>query len=235
MDAAAVWPVELEVRASRGGRKLRGSFPYRSPATISDRGTVRKEAFESGAFSFQLGRFERVQSELDAAVKAAFDAEVQAELRRQLAALNVDLLRGHSFDAPIASMLRGSLQIEDSRDALRFSADIPDPAPSWIEDTVRAVDAGLIRGVSPGFRIPPKNIVPDAERFVPEPGNPDVKIRTIRQAMLFELSLVTRPAYVGSDIAMRGDEAVFVSVFGKHEPAPKPGPVSDAWEMARWL
>ena len=64
---------------------------------------------------------------------------------------------------------------------------------------MRAVDAGLIRGVSPGFRVPPASAVANAEELVDEPGNPDVQIRQINQAVLYELSLVTRPAYVESE------------------------------------
>ena len=66
---------------------------------------------------------------------------------------------------------------------------------SW-QDTVRMIRAGLVGGISPGFRVPPRDVVPDAETIEPEAGQPwRGRIRVINQAVLFELSLVTRPAY----------------------------------------
>ena len=129
-------------------------------------------------------------------------------------------------------MLRGSLKIIDADDALRFEASIPTNPPSWVVDTMQAIDAGLIRGVSPGFRVPPKSVVPDAESFIPEPGNPGVQIRSIRQAVLYELSLVTRPAYVGSEVTLRDDDPL-LSLFPT-ESAPA-AVVPDDSRFYRWL
>lgn len=221
MDATgAVWPVELEVRADR--RKLRGSFPYNREATVADRGKVRKERFRSGAFGWQIREFAKLQRQLAGKVTGAVDEARRVLLQRELAARNVDLLRGHNFDRPIASMLAGSLVVRDGKDALRFEADLPEDPPSWIDDTMKAVEAGLIRGVSPGFRVPPASAVANAEELVDEPGNEGVQIRQINQAVLYELSLVTRPAYVETEIQLR-------------DFAPEEARVEDEWEVARWL
>lgn len=220
--ALAVWPCELEVRAR--GRKLRGSFPYNREAVVSDRGRVRKERFRSGAFGWQIRAFAELQKEMAQVIKSSFDKARVEVLREELARRNVDLLRGHDFDRPLASMIGGGLKVEDSRDALRFEADLPENPPSWVEDTKKAVEAGLIRGVSPGFRVPPASAVANAEEFIDEPGNPGVQIRQINQAVLYELSLVTRPAYSASEVDVRSDFA--------------PGEVPaarDDWEAARWL
>ena len=48
-----------------------------------------------------------------------------------------------------------------------------------------------------------------AEVLVPEPGNPGVMIREIREALLFEISLVTRPAYPETTIQRREGETVY--------------------------
>ena len=58
---------------------------------------------------------------------------------------------------------------------------------------------------SPGFRVPPQSAVPNAEELIPEPGNPGVQIRVIRQAVLYELSLVTRPAYPETIVDLRAE------------------------------
>ena len=192
--------------------------------TVSDRGRVRKERFRAGAFSWQVKRFEELQDQLAKMIQEEVENAYREALLRELAARHIDLLRGHNFDRPIASMLAGTLKITDEKAALRFEADLPENPPSWIEDTVRAVDASLIRGVSPGPRVPPASAVANTEELVDEPGNPGVQIRQINQAVLYELSLVTRPAYVESEVDLRG-----------FAPEPAPAPAADDWEAARWL
>ena len=166
---------DLEYR--QRGRTLSGEFRYGDMATISDRGSVRKETVESGAFSFAVQDRQR----------------------------EINLLAGHSFDQPLASKLAGSLLLDDTAQGLKFRANLPpeNRQPTWMRDTVLAVNAGLVRGVSPGFKIPPADVVSDAEVFEDEPGNPGVQIRRIRAAVLFELSLVTRPAYPNTEVDIR--------------------------------
>ena len=103
--------------------------------------------------------------------------------------------------------------LDDADDALSFEATLPDPddQPTFMQDTVRMVRAGLVGGISPGFRVPPREVVPGAETIEPEPGNPDVAIRVINAAVLFELSLVTRPAYPDTEVDLRS--------FGTERPA----------------
>ena len=64
---------------------------------------------------------------------------------------------------------------------------------------------GLVTGTSPGFFIPPKEKVPDAEKYVDEPGSTKgVRIRVIRNAVLVEMSLVSRPSYTETGLDVRG-------------------------------
>ena len=169
-----VFPIEaLEVRQE--GRTLGGRFRYGSTATMSDRGRVRKESFAARAFSFAVDDPER----------------------------EIHLLRGHSFDQPLASKRAGSLRLVDTDEALEFEATLPDEQPTFMRDTVSMIRAGLVGGISPGFRVPPRDVVPGAEALEPEPGNPDVQVRVIRAAVLFELSLVTRPAYPDTEVDLR--------------------------------
>ena len=49
-------------------------------------------------------------------------------------------------------------------------------------------------------------MVPDAETLEPEPGNPGVDIRVIRQAVLYELSIVTQPAYAETSVDVRAED-----------------------------
>ena len=158
---------------------MAGRFPYNSMATVSDRGRVRKERFSSRAFRFAI--------------------ETEPERR-------IDLLVGHSFNRPIASRSAGTLRLRDTDAGVEFEATLPDDPPSWVIDAERAVSAGLMTGVSPGFRVPPQGVVPGAERLVPEPGNPGVQVREVNHAVLRELSIVTNPAYEESMIELRSDQ-----------------------------
>ena len=104
---------------------------------------------------------------------------------------------GHQLNQTLASRSAGSLTIQDTAEAVLFEATLPLPAlqTTWQRDFVLSHEQQLIRGISPGFTVPPLGTVPNAERLIPEAGNPGVNIRSIRQAVLFEMSAVTRPAY----------------------------------------
>ena len=153
LDYAVFECVGLEYRQK--GRRLSGRFPYGETATISDRGTVRKERFASRSFSFALEDPDRT----------------------------ISLLRGHDFNAALAvrSPKVKTLQLVDGDDALAFEATMPPLSmqATSMRDALLDVQNGLLAGISPGFRVPPRDVVPDAEDFTPEPGNPGVEIRVI--------------------------------------------------------
>lgn len=182
MDEVAALIGDLELRAAgrNGRRRLRGRFPYKSLAVLSDGGKVgkpQKERFMPGAFSHSI---------------ASPDQDIH-------------LLVGHSFDAPLASKNTGTLTFNDSDEALNFDADIaPQIADtSYGSDILKQIDAGLSVGISPGFRIPPPAAVPadKAQKFENEdPKLGRAIIRTIFEAILFELSIVTRPAYKDASV-----------------------------------
>ena len=166
---------KLEIRRSGGMSTLSGRFNYGSVATIRDRGRVRKERFESRAFRYAIEDEQR----------------------------QIDILVGHDFGKPIASRKAGTLEIADGDDGVTFEARLPDDPPSWVVDAEKAIAAGLMVGLSPGFTVPPASVVPGAERLGPEPGNPGVQIRVINAAVLHELSIVTRPAYSETEVDVR--------------------------------
>ena len=172
----AAWAGELEIRQEGGARTLTGRFPYNDLAIISDRGGTRKERFNSNAFRFAI----------------------ETEPQRR-----IDLLVGHDFGKPIASRQSGTLTISDTPQAVLFEARLPERAPSWVVDAERAIEGGLMTGISPGFRVPPRNVVPNAETLLPEPGNPGVQIRAISHAVLREFSVVTSPAYLDTTVELR--------------------------------
>ena len=178
MNQFPIFEADLEIRQADGRRILSGLFKYNSLGTISDRGRVRKETFSPGAFDFSID---------DAAAK-------------------IDVLVGHDFGRPLASRQAGSLSIESTADAVRFEAILPERAPSWITDAELAIDAGLATGLSPGFRIPPPNVVRNAVELVPEPGNPSVQVRRINHAVLREFSVVTNAVYGDAEVELRSED-----------------------------
>ncbi|MDE0190750.1 MAG: HK97 family phage prohead protease [Gammaproteobacteria bacterium] len=167
----------LEVRED--GREITGQFPYAKRAgegpmaVVADRGPNRKEQFAPHAFRYAI----------------------EDETRE------IQLLFGHNPNTPLARRNNGTFELEDTDDALRFRAVLPplNEQPSYMRDVLMQIRAGLIPGVSPGFRIPPAAAVANAVEMIDEPGNPGVKIRWITAAVLYELSLVSRPAYEGDD------------------------------------
>lgn len=176
--------LEIRKRAS-GAMALRGRFPYNETAVLSDGGRTgrpKKETFSSHAFAFRVD-------------------DPKAEIH---------LLVGHSFVKPLASKLAGTLKLTDGADALTFDAEIaPELADvSYVKDFIAGLSAGLVTGLSPGFRIPPKRAVKNAETVTSEGSNPaagqhNAIIRTVHEALLFELSVVTRPAYADAQIEAR--------------------------------
>lgn len=187
-----IWEADgLEVRQLDKRPAIAGKFAYNSLAVLCDRGAVRKETIMPGAFSFTLGDPSR----------------------------EVNLLFGHSFDRPLASRSSGTLELKDTERFLEFVATIPEGADraSHVVDALALIGSGLARGISPGFRVPPSDVVPGAEKLVPEPGNPGVKIRQLWALLLFELSIVTRPAYQDSEAELRALSKDALSHVTRHD------------------
>ena len=178
-------------------------------ATIRNRGVVRKERISSKAFSFTIDQFRELQAELEQLAKEPIINALRIEqIRQELERRNVHILSGHDFATPLGSLLTGAAILSND-DGVSFEVDLPEEAkqPSWMRDAVLGVEAGLINGVSPGFSIPPKNVVPGAETFEEEEGNTSVQVRVVNQAILYELSLVTRPAYSETEVNVRAEDA----------------------------
>ena len=199
---------DLRIRAGPGGfRVLVGTFPYGRVATVKAGGRVRKETINGDAFGWQINRFKELNEEMTAMFNTTFDRARMEILEEQLERRNIHILRGHNYDQPLGDMKKGTARVTSNADEVKFEVDLPDEIDmsTYMRDTVLDVTTGRAGGVSPGFRVPPKNVVPNAEINIPEPGNPGVFINQVNQAVLHELSIVTRPAYgsTGLDVARR--------------------------------
>ena len=219
MNIEHIYPCEgLEIRRrGGGGRSLSGRFDYsqgrgRRMATLRNRGKKRKERIQKKAFNFSLREFKRLKDDLDKMLKqGAAQAEIEA-VQEELSRRNVHILAGHDFNKPLGSLMTGASIVEvldDEDPRVEFNIDLPEDEGRWpfyMQDAVRQVEAGLIGGISPGFLVPPKDVVPDAETEEPEPGNEGVTVRVIRHAVLYELSLVTRPSYSETSVDVREED-----------------------------
>ena len=166
----------LELRTEGGETRLRATFPYGQATLLSDggrTGRLRQEVIAARAFADRLDRGE-----------------------------DVHFLSGHDFNKPLASRSAGTLTLTESDDALTVEATIGADmaAVSYVRDFLSAHAAGLIRGLSPGFRVRPGG------ETVEERGS--AILRTIRAADLFEISAVTRPAYPEAQIEARNWQPV---------------------------
>lgn len=128
---------------------------------------------------------------------------------------DIHLLAGHDFNKPLASRAAGNLSLRDGDEALTIEAEI-DGGTSWARDFLAAHGQGLIRGLSPGFRVDQ-----GGERI--ERRGAGV-LRTITRAALFEISAVTRPAYPAAQIEARAWES-------HQDRQPYRGP---AYHLNRW-
>ena len=213
MEHRAIYGGELELRQK--GRRLAGRFPYSQgsgdrQATVMNRGKVRKERIAGDAFGWQIREFGKLQTQLAATIESAVDEARVQVLRQELERRNIHVLAGHSYDRPLGDMLRSGARVTSTREAVEFELELPGEAdqPGYMRDTIAMIRAGLIGGISPGFRVPPRAVVPNGERLEPEPGNEAVQVRVIENAVLSELSIVTRPAYSETDIDVRALEAI---------------------------
>ena len=157
--------VEARHEIRRRGRGVSGSFRYTQTRTTRDRGRRRKVRVKPGAFDYAL---------------QADDREIQ-------------LILGREYSKPLASKLGGTLKLQNTSAALIFEVDRL-PATTYVEDLRAAMASGAaVFGVDALYRIPPASRVPNAIERIPEPGNPEVEIEVINDALLTALAIVSRP------------------------------------------
>ena len=200
----------LEIRARGDRRVLAGRFPYNRTATVRSSGRARKERFASNSMSWQVREFQKLQGELADVLKSSVDQArkelLVEQLEDALERRNTFLLVGHDYNRTVGDMRSGTLKVTHTAQAVELEAELPADGdmPSWVRDAVLAVKAGQLRGISPGFQVGAKG----GERLIPEPGNPGVMIREIQDAVVFEYSLVARPAYSGTDVDARAGDTL---------------------------
>jgi HK97 family phage prohead protease len=168
-------------------------------------GALELRATDTGGVRLR-GRFPYA-TETELASGRAERIEARAFAERIEAGEDIHLLSGHDYAKPLASRHAGTLEIRDTGEAVEIDATLSDDT-SWARDFLAAHGAGLIRGLSPGFRVPA-----GGER-IERRGNG--VLRSISRAELFEFSAVTRPAYPAAQIEARSWAAETVTRVTDH-------------------
>ena len=179
--------VDAHFQLKKSGNMFKGMFPYDALSVISDRDPVRKERILQRAFRWSVENPEQA---------------IHLLYGRGGAGWNNPLAIRSAKSDPFLGALR---LIEDSK-GVQFEAAVTDEffKIDWMRNAYFALQKGLVRGVSPGYRVPPASAVPDAVSLVEEVGNPGVFIRQVKEANLYSLNLVTRPSFAGTEAIATG-------------------------------
>ena len=138
VDEPAYAASGVEVR--RRGRGLSGEYRYNTDRVTRDRGRRRKVRVSSGAFSWQLEAFAKLQEKLQESRSRRRSRAAAADAVRE-SAREVQLLAGRSYDASLASLRTGTLKLENTDEALKFEVDTL-PATSYATDLRAGMDSG---------------------------------------------------------------------------------------------
>ena len=209
MDTLAAWAGTLEIRQENGASVLSGKIPVWDAGDCSEprpgpEGTdrARRLWLADSRVCQTPNRNERRHTRNH---KPGARLEI---LEEQLERRNVHILSGHDYSKPLGDMKRGTARVTSNAESLDFEVDLPDEAdmPTYMLDAVKQVRTGRAGGLSPGFFVPPRDVVANAERLIPEPGNPSVSIREVLQAIMPEMSIVSRPAYGSTTVDLRAED-----------------------------
>jgi HK97 family phage prohead protease len=108
----------------------------------------------------------------------------------------------HDSSQVLARLSNGTLRLQDSATALRFSADL-DPATTWGSNAIAALKRGDVTANSFGFAVDNSN--GDGDQW--EVQRDGSILRTVRKALLFEVSPVSVPAYPSNAASLRNAPA----------------------------
>ncbi|KRN01451.1 prohead protease [Levilactobacillus senmaizukei DSM 21775 = NBRC 103853] len=101
---------------------------------------------------------------------------------------DIRCLFNHNWDNILGRTKSGTLTLEEDEQGLAFTVDLPDTTAG--RDLVVSMERGDIDKCSFGF-------IPTADKW--DYSDPDHPVRTIEEVELFEVSIVTIPAYDDTD------------------------------------
>ena len=128
---------------------------------------------------------------------------------------DVRFLIDHDPSLLLARTKSGTLRLSEDKAGLVADADL---APTtYGRDLAILLERGDVSQMSFGFQVPKGKDDWTIEQVETDDGTVDVEVRTIREAKLFDVSVVTFPAYEGTDAKLR---SMTVAVARKTDPDP---------------
>jgi uncharacterized protein len=176
--------------------------------------TIRGYAATYNTLSKNLGNFvERI-------APGAFD-----RILRAAATQSCVCLLNHDENKILGRVGAGTLRLSSDKKGLRFECDLPNTATG--DEVWSMVRRGDLNGCSFAFRVDDGTMCDYDEEDVPQEGVVRkfirMAVRTIRDfAGLFDVSIVTNPAYPGTSVAARNIVAAEVRSHVEKLATPKP-------------
>lgn len=119
-------------------------------------------------------------------------------------------LLNHNANYPLGRTTSGTLELEGDDDGLGFSCDLPET--SYGRDLYESVKRGDMNACSFAFNLDGEDQSFDEEED-PETRGKKVIVRTIKNfRALYDISIVTNPAYPGTSVDARGLEVIGAEV-----------------------
>lgn len=112
---------------------------------------------------------------------------------------DIRALLNHDSNYVLGRNRSGTLRMWEDDEALHFELDAPDTG--WARDLKVSVERGDINQCSFGFR------AQDEEWVWAAPGSGELDERTVKRAKLFDVSIVTYPAYLETEASVRSANA----------------------------
>lgn len=116
----------------------------------------------------------------------------QGAFEDSLSKNNILALYGHDYNKPLGR-INSNLQLRSDDTGLYFELRI-NPNVSWAKDTYELVKDGVLQGMSFGFRCVEDDWTEE---------NDGMFLRSINKLDLFEISVVSSPAYLDSSVSCR--------------------------------
>lgn len=140
--------------------------------------------------------------------------------RKAIARDDVRALMNHDPNYVLGRNRAGTLSLAEDNVGLAMSIDPPDT--QWANDLLVSMERGDISQCSFGFRT-----IKDAW----DETDPNKPIRTLCEVELFDVSVVTFPAYPDTDAQVRSAQQIFESRQAARQDSGKPGETADYQEV----
>jgi HK97 family phage prohead protease len=114
----------------------------------------------------------------------------------------------HSVDMPLARQSNGTLRLQDTPTALKFQADL-DPSTTFGQNAIATLKRGDVTANSFGFAVDNSDGDGDEWQVLPDGSI----LRTVRKALLFEVSPVSVPAYPSNEASLRNAPAAIATAI----------------------